>query len=124
MTGGENVITGRVVTGKQLGRTLGFPTANIEEFEHHTRLKGVYAGLISLEGRSYRCMVNIGSHPTLPEGKPTIEAHIIDFSGDLYGKSVTIEIKRFLRGERRFGTLDELVTQLKLDLETVKSMEF
>lgn len=116
-------ITGKVVLGKRIGRTLGFPTANIEESEPIDRSRGVYAGRICVRGETYKCMVNIGSHPTLPEGEPTIEAHIIGFDDDIYGETVSLELDKYLREERRFDSVNELIGQLKRDREQVIAME-
>ena len=85
-------IEGTVVKGKQLGRTIGFPTANIEiERRQGSGPDGVYAALIEIDGQKYGAMVNIGHHPTLPEGGKTVEAHIFGFRGDAYGKTVILK---------------------------------
>lgn len=112
------IITGIVENGKQLGRTIGFPTANIL-MDQGTQMPecGVYAAAILLEGEENPrpCMVNCGNHPTAPEGKPTIEAYILNFSGDIYGKRVKVEFQLFLRPEQRFSGLDALRAQLETD---------
>ena len=105
---------GRVVAGKRLGRRLGFPTANIETAEE-TPGRGVYAARAEADGGRYRAVMNIGRHPTAPDGPPTIEVHFLDFAGDLYGHDVTIEPVRFLRAERRFDSLEALRAQLERD---------
>lgn len=117
------IISGIVENGKQLGRTIGFPTANIlAETQAETDCAGVFAGAIWLdeENAPYPCMVNLGIHPTVPDGKPTIEAHILDFSEDIYGRRVRLELVRFLRSERRFGSLSELCEQLAKDLAATR----
>ena len=109
-------IEGKVVKGKQLGRTIGFPTANIEtEIQTGEGPDGVYAAYIHVDGRRYPCMVNIGHHPTLPEGGKTVEAHIIGYSGDAYGKKVLLETARYIRPEQKFGSVEELKNQLERD---------
>ena len=116
-------ISGIVETGKQLGRTIGFPTANIlAETEPETVCAGVFAGAIWLDGENAPrpCMVNLGVHPTVPDGKPTVEAHILDFSGNVYGCKVVVELSRFLRSEKRFGSLSELQEQLAKDLAATR----
>ena len=112
-----NIIFGRVVYGKQLGRTLGFPTANVEPDTPFTGEKGVYAADTEIDGMPgiFRAMVNIGSHPTFPEGAPTIEAHIFDFSADIYGKNVVLRLLRFLRPEQKFPSAEAFLTQLRAD---------
>ncbi len=109
------IITGQVVQGKHLGRTIGYPTANIQSDSPFTGERGVYAGLFRFYEGEFPCMVNIGSHPTAPEGKPTIEAHLLDYNGDLYDLHVEIELMRFLRPERKFESLDALKEQLNRD---------
>lgn len=110
------IIEGKIVRGKQLGRTIGFPTANIESERQIGEIPdGVYAALVEIDAIQYRAMVNIGCHPTLPEGERTIEAHIFDFDGDLYGKMMRIEIIAFIRPERKFASADALRQQLSQD---------
>ena len=117
-------ITGEIVRGKQLGRTLGFPTANLKPDAPGMSLgaDGVYIGLIQPDGFTHPlpCMVNQGRHPTAPEGAPTIEAHVIDFSGDLYGLRASLTALHFLRPERKFESLDALKAQLARDLQTTR----
>lgn len=118
-------IRGTVVHGKHLGHTLGYPTANVQPDEPCAKLgkNGVYAAMIAVEGypETMLCMVNQGSHPTVPEGPPTIEAHIVDFHGDIYGLRVELEPICFLRPEQRFPSLEALKAQLALDLERTVS---
>ncbi len=110
---------GAVVPGKRLGRTLGFPTANIRPDRPAPGVRGVYAGTLDFGEGPLRCVVDVGSHPTLPEGPPTIEAHIPGFSGDLYGKRVRLRLERFLRPERKFDSAQALVRQMKADVQAV-----
>ena len=120
---GDMIIEGIVEQGKHLGRSLGFPTANIaaRRTEGAWPPNGVYACAAWIDGeRGARpCMLNQGVHPTAPEGKPTIEAHIMGYDGDLYGKRVRVEYLRFLRPERRFDTLQALTAQLRRDRRAV-----
>ena len=115
-------LTGIVEEGKHLGRTLGFPTVNIRPDAASPAHNGVWAARIRVdEGGEWRwCMLNQGRHPTAPEGQPTIEAHILDFSGDLYGHRVTVEYERYLRPEKRFDSLEALTRQLAMDCEDVR----
>ena len=117
-------LVGTVTPGKQLGTQLGFPTANIA-YQPESRSwprEGVYAGIAHVEGEdlSYVCILNQGRHPTVPEGAPTIEAHVLDFSGDLYGKRVSVEYLHFIRPEKKFASLDELKAQIARDGETAR----
>lgn len=109
-------IEGTIVQGKRLGRTIGFPTANLlPDCQWRFDETGVWAAWFYTDGERYGCMVNIGRHPTVPEGPATIEAHILDYSGDLYGKRAAIETVEYLRGEIKFADVDQLRTQLALD---------
>ena len=109
-------IEGKVVRGKQLGRTISFPTANLQpDVEWKFRETGVWAGWFYVDGMRLACMVNIGRHPTVPDGPATIEAHIFDYSGDLYGKAAAVETVAFLRGETRFDSVEALRSQLERD---------
>lgn len=115
-------IEGVVARGKQLGRTIGFPTANLQsDGQVELQLKGVYAAWFDVDGDRLPCMVNIGHHPTLPEGAPTIEAHILNYSGDLYGKKAALELVALLRPEQKFPSVEEL--RLQLERDKLRSLE-
>ena len=117
-------IEGVVEQGKHLGRRLGYPTANIRpEGCYDLPENGVYAASIRIAGEPgpRPCMLNQGTHPTAPEGKPTIEAHLLDYEGDLYGLRVRVEYLCFLRPERRFDGLDALKAQLGRDLNDTRA---
>ncbi len=118
-------ISGIIVHGKQLGRTIGFPTANLQPDAPAavTADNGVYVARIAIEGypEPLKCMLNQGSHPTAPEGAPTIEAHILDFDDDIYDRRAEVEYLVFLRPERKFPSLDALKEQLKADLERTRA---
>lgn len=117
-------IRGRVVSGKHIGTGLGFPTANVSpEGEYELPQNGVYAARITLPGGCVlKCVLNQGRHPTLPEGEPTIEAFILDFSGDIYGADVTVEYVEYIRGEVRFPDIDALRAQIARDVETARKL--
>lgn len=112
----KHILTGRVVYGKQLGRKLGFPTANMDVENMEACPLGVYYGLTRVNGMLYRVIINIGRHPTAPEGAPTVEAYLIGFSGDLYGREISVRLVKFLRGEKKFPSLDALKAQLTSDM--------
>ena len=115
-------IEGRIAQGKQLGRTIGFPTANLQSAGGlDLQLRGVYAAWFEVDGERLPCMVNIGHHPTLPEGAPTIEAHIFDYSGDLYGKNAAVELVSLLRPEQKFPSVEQL--RLQLERDKARSLE-
>lgn len=119
MLGYNYTIKGKVVNGQRIGRTIGFPTANIAIGDPHKLLpaKGVYAIKATLaNGNTYGGMLNIGQRPTITgDEKISVEANLFDFSGDLYGCDIAIEFIAFLRHETRFGSLDELKCALQND---------
>jgi len=118
----EFVLTGRVVYGKQLGRTIGFPTANMDIETSVECRTGVYYASCNVDGTIYRVILNIGTHPTVPEGPPTVEAHLIGFSGDLYGQQITVKLLRYMREEKKFPSLQALTEQLNRDMNTAKGL--
>lgn len=107
--GHPHLLTGQVVSGKQLGRTLGIPTANLRLPEHCVvPAFGVYACKAFVAGRQYLAVTNVGTRPTVSGGYVTVEPWILDFDGDLYGKTVTLEFHSFLRPEQKFDSLEAL----------------
>ena len=109
-------IEGIVVHGRQLGRTLGFPTANLQpERIDGEGPEGVYAAWFEVDGLRLPCMLNVGSHPTLPGGGQRFEAHIFRFDGDIYGRRAAVETVEYLRGETRFPSPEALREQLERD---------
>ncbi|MBE5762135.1 MAG: bifunctional riboflavin kinase/FAD synthetase [Clostridiales bacterium] len=117
MLGRDYSIKGTVVEGKKLGRTIGLPTLNFDTFEQKQYPKdGVYAAFVNIDKERWDCVVNIGTNPTVNGKKRTVETHIIGFSGDLYGRDIEVTFTRFLRGEKRFSSLDELRTQISADI--------
>ena len=119
-------IKGRVVGGHQVGRRIGYPTANIA-VENPMKLipdKGIYAVKTYLpDGKSYGGMLYIGKRPTLENGTDTsIEVNIFDFEGDLYDSDITIEFVSFIRGDEKFASLDDLKSRLAKDEEEARSI--
>ena len=110
-------IEGTVELGDQRGRTIGFPTANLLSRQELLPANGVYAADTEVDGHTYRTIVNIGHRPTVDiAGAPvSIEAHLIGYSGDLYGHTLHLDMLRRLRDERRFGSVDALAAQLRAD---------
>ncbi|RXK88700.1 bifunctional riboflavin kinase/FAD synthetase [Chlorobaculum sp. 24CR] len=111
-------ISGTVIEGDRLGRSIGFPTANIALSDSCKMLPahGVYAATVEIDGKEYPVMMNIGHRPTVAEnGEVRVEAHIIGFSGNLYGRFLSLKMLDFIRAEKRFASLDELRAQLDLD---------
>ncbi|MBT1709362.1 bifunctional riboflavin kinase/FAD synthetase [Fulvivirgaceae bacterium PWU5] len=110
-------LTGRVVVGDRIGRQLGYPTANIDIDTHYKLIPadGIYAVTV-LHGRAqYKGMLYIGNRPTVNGTKRAIEVNLFDFSGDLYGESLTLRFHTFIRGDEKFPDLDTLKQQLAQD---------
>jgi riboflavin kinase/FMN adenylyltransferase len=122
MLGRTYAISDRVVEGDRLGHKLGFPTANLDATNLILPPNGVYSGCTKLKGQLYRVALNIGFRPTVATGKPQlrVEAHLLDFSGELYGEDLEIEIGEKLRDEKKFGSQVELRAQIALDIAEVK----
>ena len=115
---------GTVIEGNKLGRTLGFPTANLE-IEAPEKLipgNGVYAVIAAIAQSTYKAMMNIGVRPTIGGTKRVIEVNIFDFNEDIYGKTIRVYVKHYLRGETKFKGLDELKNQLSKDKESALSV--
>ncbi|MAN87327.1 MAG: riboflavin biosynthesis protein RibF [Algoriphagus sp.] len=117
-------LNGLVIKGQQIGRSIGFPTANIHIPNDYKLIPkdGVYAVETSVNGSIYKCMLNIGNRPTVDGNKKTVEAHLFDFQGDLYDKQLTIYLKAYLREEQKFENLDALKEQLLKDQQQAKSI--
>ena len=106
----QHKISGIVVKGDAFGRQLGFPTANVETKDTSLLPRaGVYAGSVELEGKEYRAGILLK-----PTGK--LEAHLIGYNGDAYGKTMTLEFKKFLREYRNFESIEELKAQIEKDI--------
>jgi riboflavin kinase/FMN adenylyltransferase len=122
MLGRTYAISGRVVEGDRLGRKLGFPTANLDAANLILPPNGVYSGCTKLKGQFYRVALNIGLRPTVATGKPQlrVEAHLLDFSGELYGDELEIEIGEKLRDEKKFVSPAELREQIARDIAEAK----
>jgi riboflavin kinase/FMN adenylyltransferase len=119
-------VRGKVVQGDQRGRLLGFPTANVEVPNRMCLpADGVYAGWYERPDASvHPCAINLGRRPTFYEhaDHSLLEAHLLDFSGDLYGEAARVRFTDFLRSERKFDGIDALVAQLKLDIEHARAL--
>lgn len=125
MLGHRYSVTGDVEHGKELGRRLGFPTANLSVDPSITLpAPGVYAAdAITPDGKSFRAVVNIGVAPSIKKGLPlSVEAHLIDFDGDLYGQKLKVEFIRYLRDEHKFETLDRLKEAISDDIKAAEAL--
>jgi riboflavin kinase/FMN adenylyltransferase len=125
MLGRPYAICGRVVEGDRLGRQWGFPTANLEVTQLILPPNGVYAAVTNVNGQRHRVALNIGLRPTVASARAQlrVEAHLIDFAGDLYGAELELELGTKLRDEKRFASPGELRLQIERDVAAVRAAE-
>ncbi len=113
-------ITGTVIGGNKIGRKLGFPTANVAVDEQLAATDGVYAARITVGGRTYDGMANLGRKPSVGGGGARVlEVNIFDFDEDIYGLQIEVELLDFIRPERRFDSFDELKEQITKDKQQI-----
>ena len=123
MLGRSYALAGRVVRGEQRGRAIGVPTANLAVWDEQlVPANGVYATWAILGDDRYMAATNIGQRPTFAGDKVTIEAHLLDFSGDIYDKELELRFEARLRRERRFDGLEDLVAQIKKDVAAARRL--
>ena len=121
--GHPHILTGTVIPGKQLGRTIGIPTANLTLPEGAVVPRfGVYACKVRFEGQTHLAVTNVGTRPTVSGSGITIEPWILDFDGDLYGKTVLLEFHAFLRPEQKFPSLDALQAEIRKNGEETRKI--
>lgn len=123
MLGYNYSLSGVVVTGNRIGRTIGFPTANMELYDPLKAVpgNGVYQVDVLVQGCRYKGVCNIGVRPTVGQGGArVIETHILDFNEDIYGLDISISFLRHIRSEHKFGSLEELKLRLREDVMTVR----
>jgi riboflavin kinase / FMN adenylyltransferase len=122
MLGRPYAICGKIITGDKLGRQFGFPTANLDVTGLVLPPHGVYSAITKWNDGIYHVALNIGVRPTVATGKPElrVEAHLLDFEGDLYGQELEIEIGEKLRDEKKFASPEELRQQIAQDIAEVK----
>lgn len=123
--GAPYTLSGTVSAGKQLGRTIGYPTANVLVDDSHKLIPatGVYAARVLVMGACYNAMLNIGFRPTISQqaDSRTIEVHLFDFSGDLYQLAIEVQMLERIRNEQKFDSLEHLKQQLRTDEQTVRA---
>jgi riboflavin kinase/FMN adenylyltransferase len=124
MLGRPYAICGRVVEGDRIGRKLGFPTANLDVTHLILPPNGVYSASTRVNGQLYPVALNIGVRPTVATAQPQLrmEAHLLDFNGQLYGEELELEMGVKLREEQRFASVDELRDQIRRDVESVRGL--
>lgn len=114
-------LTGKVVHGKGLGRTVGMPTANLHVESGELPAAGVYATGIRIGTRTFDSVTNIGTRPSVDRSPDvTVETYIFDFDEEIYGENVTLEVLKFLRPIQQFHNLEEVREQVKKDIERAK----
>lgn len=117
-------INGNVIAGSQIGRTIGFPTANVQVNSSYKEIpaKGVYSGTVKVDNIDYQAVINIGNNPTINTDLPlSVEVHLLDFSQDIYGKNIRIAFAKKLRDEQQFASLTELQKAIQNDVKMVRS---
>ena len=120
--GHPHMLTGTVVSGRRLGRTLGVPTANLHLPEGILAPRfGVYACRVTVGDKFYAAVANVGTRPTVSGSHITVEPWILDFEGDLYGREITLEFYRFLRPETKFESLEALRQQIQADADQTRN---
>lgn len=118
-------ISGKIVQGYKVGRTIGFPTANVQVWEKYkvVPLFGVYAVLVHIDNKTHEGMLYIGTRPTLKNGSNiSLEVNIFDFEKDLYNKSLTVEFIDFIRADEKFANIELLAAQIGRDKDSVKTV--
>jgi len=114
-------VLGKVVPGQKMGQKLGFPTANIDAAGLQLPPDGVYAVRVRIGDKVFNGIANLGIRPTVShDSKRVLEVHLFEFDGDLYGMDVEVEFLRFVRGERKFDSVDELRAQIERDIAAVR----
>ncbi len=124
MLGREYTILGTVTRGDNLGKKIGFPTANLSAHSEQFPPNGVYVAEARIDGELYRGVINLGIRPTVSSGKSerVLEIHLFDFNRDIYGHDVEVRFLKFLRSEKKFQDLDTLVQQIRQDVEQARQL--
>jgi len=122
LLGYQFYLRGEIVEGERRGRSLGFPTMNLSTNWEILPKVGVYATFTELFGKKYNSITNIGFRPTFGENRLMIETHILDFDQDIYGKEAKVEFVERIRDEKKFGSVDQLVEQIKRDIDQVEKI--
>ena len=115
-------ISGQVISGRRLGRTLGVPTANIALEPTNRLAHGIYAVVAQIEGRAFPAVASFGTRPTVDDGPPLLEVHLLDFDGDIYGREMEVEFIERIRDERKFDSLSSLAAEMKRDKERARAI--
>jgi riboflavin kinase/FMN adenylyltransferase len=122
LLGRDFFILGKVIHGHARGKGLGFPTANLETTQDLYPKDGVYAASVTVEGKTYHAVANIGTNPTFGDERLAVEVFLFDYQGDLYGKEMQVALKARLRDEQTFPSPDALVHQMAEDVKQAKEI--
>ena len=122
LLGHDYFVIGEVVHGQKLGRTLGFPTANLVLEPSNQLRHGIYAVRIVIDGVTHGGVASWGRRPTVDNGPPLLEIFVFDFSGDLYSREVEVDFVEWIRGEEKFDGLDALKARIELDVEEARAI--
>jgi riboflavin kinase/FMN adenylyltransferase len=124
MLGREYTILGTVVHGDDLGKKIGFPTANLSAHSEQFPPNGVYFAEARLDGVIHSGVVNLGYRPTMSSGRSerTLEIYLLDFDRDIYGKDLELRFVRYLRPEKKFENVDALVRQIEHDVQQAREL--
>ena len=115
-------VSGQVISGQRLGRTLGVPTANIALERTNRLAHGIYAVVARVDGRAFPAVASFGTRPTVDDGPPLLEVHLLDFDGDLYGREMQVEFIERIRDERKFDSVPSLVAEMGRDKERARAI--
>ena len=118
------LLTGKVIAGKGLGRTVNMPTANLDiSSEAIVPKEGVYATRVTLRGNTYAGLTNVGRRPSVDDdNRTTVETYILDFDEDIYGETLTIEFVSYIRQVMKLANLEEVRQQVNRDIEVARSL--
>ena len=123
--GGGYVVSGTVVHGEHRGRELGWPTANVQPVGSTVPPDGVYAATVEIEDAhdgAYLAAVSVGDNPTFPGAARTVEAHLLDYSGDLYGRQLVVRLLHKLRDLEAYDSLEDLITAISADVDRTRAL--
>ena len=116
-------MSGRVIEGQRLGRTLGYPTANVDLRRRQSAVMGIYAVRVHGLGKHpINGVASVGTRPTFGGGRPLLEVHLFDFEEDIYGRYIDVDFIAHLRSEEKFANADELVAQMHVDADNAKAV--
>jgi riboflavin kinase / FMN adenylyltransferase len=120
--GRNHTVSGRVISGRRLGRTIGVPTANIALEPTNRLAHGIYAVVARVDGHAFPAVASFGTRPTVDDGPPLLEVHLLDFEGDLYGREMEVELIERIRDERKFDSIPSLAAEMERDKERARAI--